>query len=141
MSNIELFKNYLKETFNIDLNNEFLFIEFQNVIRVYSKTLQTLKPKGWAGFVAGRVKNNSIDIKTEFIQLVGSKATKNILYVNENQAKDLIHNNYIEINHPDGLKIIKYGRHVIGIGIIKNNKLTLEFINKGRKRVVNTIKP
>lgn len=97
--------------------------------------------KGYMGFVAGKVDTRGIEVKSEFIQLFGKSAVKNIITLTEKQAFDFVEAEYVEMHEKTtGIKVVKFGRHVLGIGKIKDGKLYGQFIGKGRKRVKNRIK-
>lgn len=140
MSHVATFKNYIEKEFGILFPKDFALQEQENVIRIFSKTLMRMKASGYMGFVAGKVGTNGIEIKSEFIQLFGKNANKNIVQLNKEQAKDFVQAEFIKISEKgDGWKIAKFGRHVLGIGIIKDGKFYCNFIGKGRKRVENNI--
>ncbi|MDD5337077.1 MAG: hypothetical protein PHS02_01190 [Candidatus ainarchaeum sp.] len=142
MSHVTTFREYLLREFGIALPREIVLQEQENVIRVFSKTLMMLKPAGYMGFVAGKVGTNGIEAKGEFIQLFGKHATKNILELDEIQAKSFVENEFVEINSSEsGWKIAKFQAHVLGIGRLKDGKLYSDFIGKGRKRVENSLNP
>ena len=142
MSHVTTFREYLLREFGIALPREIVLQEQENVIRVFSKTLMMMKPAGYMGFVAGKVGTNGIEAKSEFIQLFGKHATKNILELDEIQAKSFVEDDFVEINlGGSGWKIAKFGTHILGIGKLRDGKLYPDFIGKGRKRVENSLNP
>ncbi|MBU0586448.1 hypothetical protein KJ780_02975 [Candidatus Micrarchaeota archaeon] len=142
MSHVTTFKKFTEKDFGITLPKSVILQEHESVIRVYSKTLMMLKPSGYMGFVAGKVSTKGIEVKSEFIQMFGTQATKNIIQLNERQAKYFVESEFVEVIEDGvGLRIAKLGNHTLGIGKLKDKKFYPDFIGKGRKRVENSISP
>ncbi len=140
-SQVEFLKRFLRERFGIELPKELMLVEYQNVIRLCSKSIMNLKGKGFPGFVAGRIRYGRIDIKNEFFQVVGRYATKNVLELNPEQAQQFVEAPYVEhVDVPDGYYVIKMGMHILGIGWVVDHRLYTRFVGKGRKRVKNRIR-
>lgn len=141
MTHVSTFKKYLEKEFGIVLPREVVLQEQESVIRVFSKTTMMMKPSGYMGFVAGKVSTKGIEIKGEFAQLFGKNATKNIVFLDDKQGKDFVESEFVQTNlEGSGLRIVKLGRHVLGVGKLKDGKLYSDFIGKGRKRVENKIR-
>ncbi len=134
------FKDFLYTHFGIKIPKEYVLVKQKNTIRVYSKTLMQISLKGFNGFVAATIKNSEFNIKNEFIQFFGHLANKNIVSVDLEEAKKFVNGGF-NLKNKDGYYIIKYGRHVLGICKVKNRKTIIDFVGKGRKRVLNKIKP
>ncbi len=141
MSHVSTFKEHLEKEFGITIPKDAVLQEQEGVIRVFSKTLMMMKPSGYMGFVGGKVSTRGIEVKTEFAQLFGRKAVKNTLELDEKQAKDFVDSEFVQTGAGgEGWRIAKFGRHILGVGKLKNGKLRPDFIGKGRKRVENSIK-
>ncbi len=140
-SQVEQLKKFLKERFDIELPSHMMLVEHQNVIRLCGKDIMRLKGKGYPGFVAGRIRHGRIEVKNEFFQLLGHLAKKNIISLNEEEARQFVEQPFIEKEIENGYYIAKYGRHVLGICWAVDNRLYTRFVGKGRKRVRNHIKP
>jgi NOL1/NOP2/fmu family ribosome biogenesis protein len=142
MSHVTTFREYLEKQFGISLPKDAAINEQEGVIRIYSKSLMMLKPAGYMGFVAGKVSTKGIEVKSEFAQLFGKSASKNLVSLNEKQAKDFVESDCVEALEPgEGPRIAKFGRHVLGVGKLRGGRLYPDFIGKGRKRVENSLMP
>lgn len=141
MSHVTTFREYLQKHFGIHIPKDAVLNEQEGVIRAYSKTLMMLKPSGYMGFVAGKVSTKGIEVKSEFIQLLGKSASKNTIQLNEMQARDFVESEFVQTQEEgEGLRIAKFGRHILGIGKLKEGKLRPDFIGKGRKKVENELR-
>lgn len=141
MSHVSTFKEYLEKEFGMTLPKDVALQEHENVIRVFSKTAMMMKPSGYPGFVAGKVSTKGIEVKSEFIQLFGKNAAKNIINLDEKQAKDFVESEFVQTQEKgEGYRIAKFGRHVLGAVKLRDGKLFSDFIGKGRKRAENEIK-
>lgn len=135
------FRNFLEKQFGISIPKDFVLQEQEGVIRVFSKTAMMMKPAGYMGFVAGKVGTNGIELKSEFVQVFGKGAIRNVLMLSEAQAADFVRAEYVQVQEAGaGLRIAKYGRHVLGVGALREGRLYPKFIGKGRKRAENRIK-
>ena len=77
--------------------------------------------------------NEDVILSIEGTQLIGNKATKNIIELDEEQMKEWLLGRDIEIseNH-EGSVILKYKEDFLGCGQIKENKI-LNFVAKNRR--------
>ncbi len=142
MSHVTTFRDYLQRQFGIAIPKEVVLNEQEGVIRAYSKTVMMMKPSGYMGFVAGKVSTKGIEVKGEFVQLFGKSASRNILALDEAQAKDFVEAEFVQAGEAgEGYRIAKFGRHVLGVGKLREGKFYPDFIGKGRKRVENSMKP
>ena len=75
-----------------------------------------------------------IRLSIEGSQLVGPKATKNIAEITEQQAKQWLKGEDLEIkdNHYSGFIIIKHDNYFLGAGKYKENKI-LNYVGKSRR--------
>ncbi len=141
MSHVSTFREYLQTQFGIQIPKDVVLNEQEGVIRAYSKSVMMMRYTGYMGFVGGKISTRGIEVKSEFVQLFGKNASKNILELDEKQARDFVHVEFISIGTDgEGYKIAKFGRHVLGVGKLKDGKLYSEFIGKGRKRAENEIR-
>lgn len=141
MSHVTTFRDYLAREFGISLPRDAVLQEQEGVIRAYSKTLMMMKPAGYMGFVAGKVSTKGIEVKSEFVQLFGKSADRNFVQLDPQQAAEFVHSEFVQVSQDGaGLRIVKFGRHVLGVGKLKDGKLHPAFIGKGRKRAENSIK-
>ena len=83
------------------------------------------------------IRNNEIRLSIEGSQIVGPKATKNIIEINEPQVKQWFNGQDLEINgNYDGFVIIKYNNDFLGTGKYKSDRI-LNYVSKARR--INTI--
>lgn len=142
MSHVSTFRAFLEKEFGILLPKEVALQEQERVIRVFSKTAMMMKPSGYMGFVAGRVGTKGIVAKSEFMQMFGKNANRNVVMLDMKQMRELVQKEFVQTDAKGGgQKIAKYGRHVLGVGMLREGRLYLDFIGKGRKRAENEIKP
>ena len=141
MSHVTTFRDFLAREFGISIPKDTVLQEQEGVIRAYSKTLMMMKPAGYMGFVAGKVSTKGIEVKSEFIQLFGKTADRNTIQLDSSQAAEFVHSDFVQVSQEGtGLRLAKFGRHVLGVGKLKDGKLHPDFIGKGRKRAENSIK-
>ena len=85
------------------------------------------------GLYFGTISKGNLRLSIEGSQLVGPKATKNILELNDKQVKEWLKGEDVNIESElTGFLIIKNNKDYLGCGKIIENKL-LNFIPKGRR--------
>jgi len=137
MDKVKEFLEYLSERFGIqpEIFSDYVFSVNGERIRIFSKgildkNLEGMNVKG-IGLRAGTYfkKNNATKIKisTNFAQIFGIYATKNVIELDEDETKRYIQGNDIEkkCDVEEGSVIIRRGEDIIGVGsyhngIIKN---------------------
>lgn len=79
-------------------------------------------------------RNNEIRLSIEGSQLVGPKSSKNIIEIDEEQTKQWLKGEDLEIkeNNHSGFLIIKHNNYFLGTGRFKNNKI-LNYVSKSRR--------
>ena len=76
---------------------------------------------------------NGIRLSIEGSQIVGPKATKNILEINENQTKQWLKGEDVEVEGKyDGFVILKNKNYFLGCGKFKEGKI-LNYVGKERR--------
>ncbi|MAG72174.1 MAG: hypothetical protein CL471_18070 [Acidobacteria bacterium] len=76
---------------------------------------------------------NGIRLSIEGSQIIGPKATKNVLEINENQAKQWLKGEDLEIKENySGFVILKHKNYFLGCGKFKENKI-LNYVGKERR--------
>ena len=74
-----------------------------------------------------------IRLSIEGSQIVGPKATKNIIEINKEQTKQWLQGEDLEIKGPfSNFVIIKHNNDFLGTGKYKNNRI-LNYVGKGRR--------
>jgi len=82
-------------------------------------------------------RNNEIRLSIEGSQIVGPKASKNIIEINEPQVKQWFKGEDLEINgNYDGFVIIKHNNDFLGTGKYKSGKV-LNYVRKSRRININ----
>ena len=88
-----------------------------------------------AGLLFARV-HGSVKPSSNIIQLFGSKATKNFLVLDKEQAKQFIQGFDLDVSDfqgcTDGYIIIKYNSFPLGVGLLKTGKIK-NMLNKGKR--------
>lgn len=127
------FERYIKNHFGITLPPE-VAIFFDKGIRVGSKSIRKLKTFGVKGYAAS---DGGFNPTNSFIQNFGHLANKNIIKVNEEEAKEFAagKNLAMKIAGKSKFVIIKYKQHVLGLGY-SNGTHILNRIAEKRSRVI-----
>ena len=85
------------------------------------------------GLYFAEVNGNEIRLSIEGSQLIGPNAEKNIIELNEEEARGWLKGNDLEREtKAEGFAIIKHGNDYMGTGRISNNKI-LNFVPKTRR--------
>jgi len=133
--------SYLKERFGLS-RKIFDRIEFfeRSKGRVFavskgaSDHLNSVKPVT-AGLLFARV-HGSVKPTSNIIQLFGSKATKNILSLEKEQAKQFIQGFDLDVSDfqgcTDGYVIVKYNDFPLGVGLLKSSTIK-NMLNKAKR--------
>ena len=91
-----------------------------------------------AGLYFCEIDDKGIRLSIEGSQIIGSKAIKNIVEITNDQAKQWLKGEDLEINGDyKGFVILKQNNDFLGSGKYKNGKI-LNYVNKGR-RVLSSI--
>ena len=85
------------------------------------------------GLYFAEAKDNNVRLSIEGSQIIGPKAKKNILELNEKEVKEWMRGNDLEMEVDfSGFLIIKYNNDYLGCGKLRNGKL-LNFIGKASR--------
>ncbi|HIH22936.1 TPA: hypothetical protein HA238_04365 [Candidatus Micrarchaeota archaeon] len=142
IENAETFKKFLSERFGVVFPHEILLSDTKgHGIRVHSRGLMG-NVYGLKGFQAYSGKNG---INPYFMQLVGMHAKKNLIALNEVDAKKFIAGETvrkkIKILGGQGPVIVAHGGHILGVGHFENGELRSPFSQDRRSRIIqNRIK-
>ncbi len=78
-------------------------------------------------------KNNEIRLSIEGSQIVGKKARKNVVDVNEKQAKQWFRGEFVETKEQgNGFVILKHNKNFLGCGRLVDGKV-LNYVAKARR--------
>jgi len=76
--------------------------------------------------------NDGFRLSIEGSQLIGPRATKNVVELNEDETRNWFRGEDIIVEHEDAFVIVKHDKDFIGSGKIKKNRL-LNFVPKIRR--------
>ena len=114
-------------------NKNRVFIVNKDISRI---ELEKLRINSF-GMYFCETRDNEIRLSIEGSQLVGPKATKNIVEIGESQVKQWLKGEDLEIKgNYDGFVIIKYNDDFLGTGKYKSGRI-LNYVSKARR--INTI--
>lgn len=134
------FTSYLKERFGLEIQKGFQFsADSGSAIRIYSTTLNSIKLDfSSKGFVAYSKKTG---ISGEFIQIFGKSATKNIIFLNEKEAKIFASGNKFtkKIFLKKGPVILKFQNHILGIATFDGRFIFPKIKEKRKREIQNSI--
>ena len=130
----------LKDQFGIT-SLPYLFLQFgKDKIRVYSGNLSKENLNNLdkntrienMGLYFARIQPDGIRLTIDGIQLVKDQITKNIMEINNNQAKDWFKGNDLDIKAESAFKILKNNNEFIGCGKSTGDRIT-NFVPKERR--------
>ncbi|HLD57455.1 MAG TPA: hypothetical protein VJA47_04060 [archaeon] len=123
---------YLEERFGLD-SGLFGGLEFleESKGRVFITTKDVAKIVGGVrpvtvGLLFCRLGEHSIKLSSNITQLFGNKATKNIVFLSEVEAKKFIEGEDLEIQKTeatDGYVIVKHKDYPLGVGLLKEGAI------------------
>jgi len=133
------FEAYLKEQFGLTLpENVQLSRDKGSAIRIYSRSLNSIQIRGSRGFVAYSKKTG---LSSDFIQIFGKLATKNIVKLDKEDAYAFVYGEEIrkKIHMKKGTLIVKYKDYVLGVGTFDGRILHSKIRGKKRRNIENEI--
>lgn len=121
---------YFKEEFGIEeeVFKDYEFYEYKNSIYLMTKEAKDFNfEKGIIrkGIRIARLVRNGIKPTIDCIQIFGRYAKKNIIYLTEEDLKKVLlgQDLHLELDIPNGYKILFYKNYPIGVGYYRNKKL------------------
>ena len=86
------------------------------------------------GLYFGELRNDELRLSIEGSQLIGPKATKNVVVLNDDELKEWLSGNNVEkvVDSCSGYVLIKHNNDFFGCGRYKDGKI-LNFVPKGRR--------
>ncbi|MCS7250276.1 MAG: hypothetical protein N2323_02395 [candidate division WOR-3 bacterium] len=133
---------YFKEEFDIDeeVFKDYQFYEYKDNIYIMTEEAKNFDCEKIIrkGIRIARIVKNGIKPTTDGIQIFGYYAKKNIIYLNEEDLKKVLlgQDLHLELEIPEGYKILFYKNYPIGIGYFRNKKLKNQI---PRSRRINLI--
>ena len=133
----EIFK-LIEKLWGAKLKLDYAFLKnSKNRIFVVNKDLEKIELEklriNSIGMYFCEIMNNEIRLSIEGSQIIGPKATKNIVEIDEQQVKQWLNGQDLEIkeNYPSFL-ILKHNNYFLGTGKYKNGKV-LNYVSKSRR--------
>ncbi len=132
---IKEFHNYLKNQYNSSKKLNYLFFKKKDKFYIVSKKFKDLKIErlnlNSLGLYIAKEDLGSIRLTIEGSQLIGPKAKKNVLELND-PTEWMSGNDIITNENYSGFILIKYKKDFLGSGLFNKNKV-INFIPKSRR--------
>ena len=128
----------IKSQWNADADLDYVFLKTEKgkiyIVNKEIAKIDLVKLRvNSIGLYFGEIKNGEIRLSIEGSQIVGQKAEKNVLELDENEAKEWMQGNDLEKETgASGFFIIKYKDDFLGCGKYKDGKI-FNFIGKARR--------
>ena len=128
----------IEKQWNSKLKFDYGFLKNnRNRIFIINKDIQKIELEklriNSIGMYFCEIRNNEIRLSIEGSQMVGPKATKNIIEINELQVKQWFKGEDLEINgNYNGFVILKHNNDFLGCGKHKDSKV-LNYVGKSRR--------
>ncbi len=84
------------------------------------------------GLYFGKLEKDGLRLSIEGSQMIGRKAYKNVVEINEKQVKEWLSGQDLTIKNYSGFVLIKYKNNLLGCGKAKEGKI-LNFVSKVRR--------
>jgi len=130
---------YLKQRFGFDDKLDFVFFQDEKGrVRVLSKDSVRIDTTGMRvenlGLYFARWDRDELRLSIEGSQIVGKKAKRNVVELNEKQAMEWMSGKNIEVKADveEGFVILKYGNDFLGCGRYRDGRI-VSFIPKERR--------
>ncbi len=120
------FRDYLKLRFGISIPKWLIFEKKGDRILAYVKDVKFIKDYDTFGISAGKSTSFGYKPSTEFLQMFGDVSMKNVVFVSNDEAKEIAKGKDIEVKDyiaTDGYVIVMFEGKVLGCGLLKKNKL------------------
>lgn len=150
---IKEFLNYLDERFGIkkEIFFDYGFDTDEEWISIFSASINNKNLDGLLiksiGLRAGKyfkdIRNQRVKLKisTNFAQIFGRYATKNVLQINDAQVKEYMQGSDLENIHPlnveEGEVIIKWNENVIGVGNYSHGRIKNQIPKKQLTKIID----
>lgn len=126
----------IKARWGCDFPKDYVFIQNKEKILIVNKDIAKLDFEkirvNRVGLYVAEISNDEIRLSIEGSQMIGKKAIKNVLDLQEQEARDWIRGNDLDIEAPKGFFIIKYKNDFLGSGKSMGDKI-LNFVPKTRR--------
>lgn len=128
----------IKKQFNADFKSDYAFLKNEkekiylihkdiSVINIEKLRINSL------GMYFAQIRNNEIRLSIEGSQLIGPKADKNILEIDEKQTKEWMAGTDLEIEGDySGFVLVKHNKDFLGCGKARDGQV-FNFVGKARR--------
>jgi NOL1/NOP2/fmu family ribosome biogenesis protein len=121
------FEEYIKERFGIVLPDWVVVEEHNGKFRIMNREVSEERVKNFVsrGIVCGKKTTFGIKPSTDFIQVFGHLASKNIAVITREEMLEYAKGNDLEreFELENGYVVLKFERHVVGVGLCINKKI------------------
>ncbi|MGB9719500.1 MAG: methyltransferase RsmF C-terminal domain-like protein [Candidatus Anstonellales archaeon] len=121
------FEAYIKERFGIVLPDWVVIEKNGDRFRMMNKQISEEKPKNFVskGIVCGRQTTFGIKPTSDFIQLFGNLADKNVVLISREEMLEYVKGKDLErgFDFENGYVVLKFEKHVVGVGLCMNGKI------------------
>lgn len=132
------FFELLKKQFGFEEDLDYAFlINNKNKVFIVNKGIANIDLEririNSIGLYIAEFNNNEVRLSIEGSQIIGKKAKKNVIELDENQAKEWLKGNDLEKpTNAEGFVILKHNEDYLGSGRVKQNTI-LNFVPKTRR--------
>ena len=101
-------------------------------VYAYKPCQLKINDTGRRGIYFGRIESDGIRLTIEGAFLVGPKATKNVVELDDEEARRYLAGESMEVDVPDGWVLLKWRSYYLGSAKAKNGRL-LNYVPKERR--------
>ncbi|MEM4195440.1 MAG: hypothetical protein QXY05_03965 [Candidatus Anstonellales archaeon] len=121
------FEGYIKERFGIVLPDWVVVEEVGDKFRIMNKEISKEKPKNFVsrGIVCGKKTTFGVKPTSDFIQLFGHLARKNVAEISREEMLKYAKGMDLEreFDFENGYVVLRYEKHSVGVGLCVNKKI------------------
>ncbi|MEM4707024.1 MAG: hypothetical protein QXL47_00245 [Candidatus Anstonellales archaeon] len=121
------FEGYIKERFGIVLPDWVVVEEVGDKFRIMNKEISKEKPKNFVsrGIVCGKKTTFGVKPTSDFIQLFGHLARKNVAKISREEMLNYAKGMDLEreFDFENGYVVLRYEKHSVGVGLCMNKKI------------------
>lgn len=133
-------RKILKEQFGYDEKSNLVFtLNNKEKLYVVNRDIERLDIDklriDLIGMYFAKQEPKGIRLSIEGSQMIGPKATKNLLELNDNQFEDWLKGKDFDIDQKDGFYLIKYDGLFVGCGKVRGGYL-MNYVPKSRRLIV-----
>ncbi|WP_297512716.1 hypothetical protein [Thermococcus sp.] len=131
-SDAELVKRLLMENYGYAPDLIYEIRGNHKKVYAYKPCELKISDTGRRGVYFGRIESDGIRLTIEGAFLVGPKATKNVVELDDERARRYLAGESVEVDVPDGWVLLKWRSYYLGSAKAKNGRL-LNYVPKERR--------